>query len=199
MQRRVFRSTFNRVLSIGAWAVLAALAVGTVLTPGALTAAPGLLLGAAGAAVLVWVVLWAPHIAVDDDAAHVENVFVGYDVPWAALIHLETRYSLVLHTPARRISATAAPAPGAFGGVRAARAHRRSGESTEGVRPGDLSGTDSGDAAELVRGRWYALRDAGRIEAGVADRTPVRVRVRAASVVAAVLGATALITAVLLV
>lgn len=200
MPRIVFRSTFNRVLSIIAWAVLGAVAVGTVVTPGALNAVPAVILSTASIAALVWAVLWAPYVAVDDEVAEVGNVLLEYRVPWAALIHVETRYALLLHTPGRRISATAAPAPGALSGVRSARAHRRSeGAATPGTRPGDLPTTDSGRAAGLVRDRWYELRDAGRIEGGAADGTPVQIRPRLASIVAIALAVAGLAATALLI
>lgn len=199
MQREMFRSTFNRVLSVFAFAALGVLAFGALAT-GTFAAAPSIALGAAGGAALVWAVLWAPYVAVDDDAVVVANVLTEHRVAWAALIHVETRYALVLHTPGRHISATAAPAPGALGGIRSARAHRRSGDTrAQGIRPGDLPTTDSGRAADLVHTRWDALRDAGRVELGVADVTPVQTRVRVGPIAALVLGATALIGAVLLV
>lgn len=200
MPRVLFRSAFNRVLSVVAWAVLAALAAGTVFTPGAFTAAPGIVLGAASAALIVWAVLWSPSVAVDDDAATVTNVVMEYRVPWAALVYIDTRYALTLHTPSRRISATAAPAPGALGSVRAARAHRRSEKAAaSGTRPGDLPGTDSGGAAELVRSRWEKLRDAGSFEVGVADRTAVVAHARPLPIAAIVLGVAGLVCAALLV
>jgi hypothetical protein len=199
MQRLTFRPMFNRVLSIAAWAILAALVVGTLLAPGSFAAAPGIVLGAAAVAALVWAVLWAPYVAVDDEGVEVANVLREYRVPWPALIHVETRYALVLHTPGRKISATAAPAPGAFSAVRATRAARRSDTATAGARPGDLPGTDSGDAASMVLDRWHGLRDAGRVEAGVAEQTPVTVRPRTAQVAAIVVGVAALIGAILLV
>ncbi len=199
MPRIVFRSRFNQVLSIVAWVALGAVALGTLLTPGAFTAAPGIVLGAVSGAALVWALLWSPYVAVDDDAAEVANVLMEYRVPWAALIHVDTRYALVLHTPQRRISATAAPAPGAMTSVRAARAHRRSEAPTQpGVRPGELPTTDSGRAAELVRERWHHLRDTGRIEPGVADRIPLQARPRLTPIVAMVLGVTGLVGAILL-
>lgn len=198
MQREVFRSGFNRVLSVLAFAALGALVVGTI-GAGAVSSAPGIILGAAGASALVWAVLWAPHVTVDDEAVTVANVLTEHRVPWPALIHVDTRYALVLHTPRKKVSATGAPAPGALGAVRSARARRRSDSAPgQGVRPGDLPTTDSGRAAELVRDRWDALRDAGQIEAGVADETPVTTSVRAASIAALILGAAALVGAALL-
>ncbi len=194
-----FRSTFNRALSIVSWSLCALAALAAVLTPGALPGLIGVPLGAAGAAALVWALLWAPFIEVDDDAVRVGNIFIEYVVPWAALIHVDTQFSLTLHTPGKRIRATAAPAPGQLTAFRATRAEkRRLGRlGAHNVRPGDLPGTDSGRAAELVRGRWETLRDSGRIEAGLADQTPVRLRARTASVAAAVLGAVAVLWAVL--
>lgn len=199
MPRVIFRSTFNRVLSIVTWLALGLLAIGTLLTPGASTAAPGIVLGAASASALVWAVVWAPQVAIDDDGVAVANVLITYAVPWAALVHVETRYALVLHTPGRRIAATAAPAPGAAGSLRATRAQRRDGAPTAaGIRPGDLPTTDSGRAAELVRARWHHLRDNGRIEAGTADTTTVRVRPRVGAIVVIVLAVSCLVAAILL-
>ena len=195
----IFRSTFNRVISIVTWAALTVAVVGTALTPGALPTLVGIPVGAVGLALLVWVFLWAPHLRVDDEGATVANIFLDYVVPWAALIHVDTQYSLTLHTPGRRIRVTAAPAPGQLAAFRATRAEkRRLGQLTGGdIRPGDLPGTDSGAAAEIVRDRWERLRDAGRIEAGVAESLHVTVRVRALPVAAAVIGAAAIVIAVL--
>ena len=190
---------FNRVLSIVAWAATAVAFASVALTPGALPGLFGIPLGAVGVAILVWLLLWAPYLRVDDEGVRVANIFLEYTVPWAALIHVDTQYSLTLHTPARRIRVTAAPAPGQLAAFRATRAEKaRLGRLTSGdIRPGDLPGTDSGTAAELVRGRWERLRDSGRVEAGAADRTRVITRVRAASIGAAVVATTAIVVAVL--
>lgn len=199
MQRLTFRPVFNRILCIVTWLALAALAVGALLAPGDLATA-GIVLGAAGAAAIVWAVLWAPYVAVDDDGIEVANVLRAFRVPWAAVIHVETRYALLLHTPGRTISATAAPAPGAFAAARAARLERRSERATTpGVRPSDLPGTDSGDAAAMVIERWHRLRDTGRIEPGMAERTPVVARLRIPQVAGICAGIAGLIGAILLV
>jgi len=199
MPRETFRSTFTRVLCAIVWAIIAVVAIGLLVTP-AVTRPPALvILGALGAAALVTGILWSPSVAVDDDGVQVDNIVTRYRVPWAALIHVDTRYALQLHTPGRRISVTAAPAPGAAGSLRAARAHRRSEDgSAPQIRPGELPQTDSGRAAALVRTRWFALRDAGRIEAGVADSARVDVSVRADNLLLLVGGAAALIAAVAL-
>jgi hypothetical protein len=195
----MFRSTFNRVLSVLAWAAAAAAVASVVLTPGAQPGLYSIPLGAVGFSVLVWVLLWSPYLRINDDGVLVANIFQEYRVPWAALIHVDTQYSLTLHTPARRIRVTAAPAPGQLAAFRATRAEKaRLGRLTSGdIRPGDLPGTDSGTAAELVRSRWESLRDSGRVAAGVADQTPVATRVRTASIGAVAIATTAIVVAVL--
>ncbi|MFT4220821.1 MAG: PH domain-containing protein [Microbacterium sp.] len=199
MAPTTFRSRFNRVLSIVAWAVLGAAAVGALLTPGVTPVLLSVPLGASGAAALVWALLWSPHITIDDEGVDVANVLLVHHVPWAALIHVDTRYALTLHVPGRHIRATAAPAPGQLAAHRAARAERWRVRdlASDGLHPGELPSTDSGSAARLVRERWEHLRDAGRIEAGVADVTPVGVRPRVAEIAAITLGAAAITVAVL--
>jgi hypothetical protein len=199
MPRQTFRSTFTRVLCAVVWAIIAVVAVGLLVTP-AVTEAPALILvGALGAAALVAGILWSPSVTVDDDGVQVVNIAMRYRVPWAALIHVDTRYALQLHTPGRRIAVTAAPAPGAAGSLRAARAHRRSEDATTPqIRPGELPSTDSGRAAAMVRTRWHALRDAGRIEAGVAESVRVEAAVRVDNLLMLVIGAAALVAAVAL-
>ncbi len=199
MPRQTFRSTFTRVLCGIVWAIIAVVAVGLLVTPAATDAPALVLLGAGGAAALVGGILWAPSVSVDDEGVQVDNITLRYRVPWPALVHVDTRYALQLHTPGRLIAVTAAPAPGAAGSLRAARAHRRSEDgSAPQVRPGELPNTDSGRAADMVRSRWHALRDTGRIEAGVAERTPVSVSARIDNVVLLLLGAAAVIAAIAL-
>lgn len=199
MPRQTFRSTFTRILCGILWAIIAAVAIGLLAVP-AVDVAPALVIvGALGAAALVTGILWSPSISVDDDGVEVDNIALTYRVPWAALVHVDTRYSLQLHTPGRRIGVTAAPAPGATGSLRAARAHRRSeGTTAPGTRPGELPNTDSGRAAALVRDRWYALRDAGRVEAGIADSVPVRVRARVDNLLLLTAGAAGVLLAIVL-
>lgn len=199
MPRQTFRSTFTRVLCGIVWAIIAVVAIGLLVTPGASEAPALVIVGGLGAAALVTGILWSPSVSVDDDGVQVDNIALRYLVPWAALIHVDTRYSLQLHTPGRRIGVTAAPAPGATGSLRAARAHRRSDSpSTPQTRPGELPNTDSGRAAEMVRTRWHALREAGRIEAGVAENVRVHVGVRTGNLVLLVAGAAGLVAAVAL-
>lgn len=199
MPRQTFRSTFTRVLCAIVWAVIAVVAIGLLVTP-AVTEAPALIIvGGLGAAALVTGILWSPSVSVDDDGVQVDNIAMRYRVPWAALIHVDTRYALQLHTPGRRIAVTAAPAPGAAGSLRAARAHRRSEDAAAPqIRPGELPQTDSGRAATMVRTRWHALRDAGRIEAGMAESVSVDASVRVDNLLLLIAGAAGVVAAIAL-
>jgi hypothetical protein len=74
-----------------------------------------------------------------------------------------------------------APAPGTARTLRATRNETKGRVGRPSVedtvrRPGDLLGTESGAAAEVIRRRWTALQNTGAIEAGRADETPVGVR-----------------------
>ncbi|MFG6476314.1 PH domain-containing protein [Microbacterium sp. P06] len=196
----VFRSTFNKVLSFVAWGLLAAAVVVTLVTPGGLSVFPGVALGCAGGAALVWALLWSPRLSVDDGGVEVTNVFSACRVPWEALIHVETQFALTLRTPHRRVRATAAPAPGSLSSLRAARSYRRrTGAESTGVRPGDLPGTDSGDAAQLVLARWHDRRDRGLIETGLAESITVRSVPRVGAIAAVAMAVVALAGAALLV
>lgn len=175
----VFVSRFNRIVAIVIWVVdvvvLGALLIGThsdrVLAP----------IPAVFVALFAWVVLWRPNVDVSDERVRLVNVFRTIDVPWAALIHVDTRYALTIYTPGHKFAAWAAPAPGRTGTNIARRAERRgsvgpSPRPDGTVRPGDLLASESGQAAYLVRDTWARLQKSEAIEAGLAERTPVEVR-----------------------
>ena len=178
-----FHSRFNRILAVVAWA----LTLFALIT----SAVAGLLVGAEAARIVLplalialaaYVVLWRPSLTVDDDAVTVVNVLRTVVIPWAALIDVDTKFSLTLRTPNGRFGVWAAPAPGRTGVAMARRAERRHGNQAQTAamgnrsRPGDLVTTESGEAAYLVRERWNSLVEAGRIEAGQAESTAVLVR-----------------------
>jgi hypothetical protein len=176
-----FKARTNRWFAGFSWFVAAAGLAGLVVAGGlpALAGASPLLL----IAYLGWLLFWRPAVVVDDAGVTIENPFRAVRVPWAALVHVDTRYALTLVTPGKSYGAWAAPAPGIWGG-RNARPEDLRGlpDSTYGpgnsVRPGDLKTTDSGQAAQLVRGRWQQLVDSGLLDAGAADTTPVTVTFR---------------------
>lgn len=197
----VFVSRFNRILAVVVWSVdafvVAAVLFGTQADR-LLTLAPGVFV-----AVFAWAGLWRPSVDVDDERIRIVNVFRSIEIPWAALIHIDTRFALTLHTPGHRFSAWAAPAPGRTGTTIARRAERsgRVGEARRPdgtVRPGDLLASESGQAAALVRDTWDRLRESGAIATGEADTTPVAVRWHRMLVGALVLLAAASVVALLL-
>jgi len=154
--------------------VVAALIIGSVLWSGdprlAWAYPAGVLI-----AFLGWSALWRPSVGVADDGVHVRNVTHSVRIPWAALVHIETRYALTLYTPGRRFVAWSAPAPGRLTSMRVSRNEvNREARLIDGdVRPSDMIGTDSGDAAAVVRERWESGLQAGSIPVGVAEQTAV--------------------------
>ncbi|MBT8158873.1 MULTISPECIES: PH domain-containing protein [Arthrobacter] len=176
----IFKARTSKLLAWTCWAVAA---IGIIVTlavggprnlPGT---APLLLL-----AFLGWLLFWRPAVLVMDSGVTLENPYRTIDVPWDALVQVDTRYALTLMTPHKKYPAWAAPAPGIWGGRNARPEHLRGlPETTYGpgssVRPGDLRNTDSGAAAVLVRARWRDLVESGRVEPGRAEDTAVAVRI----------------------
>lgn len=165
-------SRFNRVMAIVVWVTSAAVALGAAWNPasGATPYAAAALL-----AFFAWAALWRPYVGLDDVGVTLRNVTHRVVVPWPALIHVDTRMALTLHTPGRAFSAWAAPAPSALS---AAVTGRRAGErearaAGSALRPGDLLGTESGNAAVVIREQWQARVARGSIAAGEADRYQV--------------------------
>jgi len=200
-EREVFVSRFNRVLAVLIWAAAAALTLGLLVSvhdarlvyivPGAMFA------------FIAWAMLWRPLLIVADDGITVVNVTRTVEIPWEALIAVDTKYALTLYTPGHRFPVWAAPAPGTTSTLRATRnetkgrvGHPRVQETMR--RPGDLLSTESGAAAEVVRRRWTTLQDSGAIDAGRADETPVSIHWHIASLVVLLLLAAGSVAALLL-
>ncbi len=199
-ERDVYASRFNRILAVIIW-VLAAFMTGSLLF-----VAPGIrllyVLPAAFVALFAWEALWNPRVEVDDDGVHLRNVLRTIFIPWAALIHVDTKYALTLYTPGHSYAAWAAPAPGRASSYRASKS--RSGNAGNRVpldgdaaRPGDLIGTESGEAAYLVRSRWDRLRERGAFETGVADTTKVTVTTHWGTAIALIVLAAGSVVAIL--
>jgi hypothetical protein len=186
----IFKARTNKWFAWLAWAVAAFGVAATVASAGVaglLGTAPLLLV-----AFLGWQFFWIPAVVVHDGGVTLDNPFRSVLVPWAALVHVDTRYALTLVTAGKSYAAWAAPAPGIWGG-RNARPEDLRGlpDSSYGpgksVRPGDLKTTDSGQAARLVRMRWQALVETGTLAAGEAATTAVTVKPRWRAISAAVL------------
>ncbi|HWI32570.1 MAG TPA: PH domain-containing protein [Microbacterium sp.] len=170
---RMLHSRFNRIMAILVWA-----GAGLVAAFGLWGSEPSLVwvYPAAGlAAFLAWAALWRPGVGVDAAGVHVQNVTHSVDIPWEALIHLDTKHALTLLTPGRRFTVWSAPAPGMMTSqIISRRPLNREAKAVGNTpRTGDLLGSDSGDAAMLVRDAWQRRLDAGLVTVGVADELVV--------------------------
>ncbi|WP_354498172.1 PH domain-containing protein [Mycetocola sp. 2940] len=194
----VFVSRFNRILCVIVWALCAVLAVGAVISAES-ASQYWFLVPLAWIGACSFVALWQPRLRVDDVSVTVRNVMRTITIPWEALIHVDTKYALALYTPGKSFSVWAAPAPGSITVLRLARRDSRStSDRSLTTRPGDLPGTDSGDAAAMVRSRWESLKSRNLIATGIADTAPVAVRWNVATIATAVLGGGASLVALTL-
>jgi hypothetical protein len=172
-------SRVNRGVAIASWALLAVLGALLMLQsePRGVVSTAIVTAWLAYAAV---VFLWAPALVVDDHGAEIRNPVRTVAVAWDALIHVDTKFALTLFTPGRSWPVWCAPQASALAARRAARRARDDRDPRDprnpldaGVRVGDIPGTESGDAAALVRERW-AQRPASAVDA---DEVPVPVTV----------------------
>ena len=166
MQEIVFRSRFGRVLTALVAALLAGALAVVVVADGigaALTALPALLAMLA----LTWVSFWQPRVEVSDAGVKLVNVFTDVSVPWAEIARIDTKYALTLYTTSASYSAWGAPAPGRHSVFRASREEGsylpESTYLSGTVRPGDLTTSDSGAAAAVIRREWERRRDSGEL------------------------------------
>ncbi|MBG6216503.1 hypothetical protein IWX75_000947 [Arthrobacter sp. CAN_A6] len=165
--------------------LIAFVLVGTGLVSLVATDGPAGLLGAwplLTVAYWAWWLFWYPTVVVDRAAVTLRNPLVTISVPWAALVHVDTKYALKLVTPRRAYSAWAAPAPGVWGTHAGKVEHLTNLPASSygpgaSVRPGDLKHTDSGYAAFLVRSRWETMIDNGELDVDQTDSAPVDRRV----------------------
>jgi hypothetical protein len=89
---------------------------------------------------------------------------------WSSINRIDTKYSLTLETDSGIIRAWAAPAPSRYAGFLAnkSEAEHLPESSFIGnglVRPGDLTSSDSGVAAYVIRTHWEQLRDKNQLGA----------------------------------
>ncbi|GAA3019618.1 PH domain-containing protein [Microbacterium dextranolyticum] len=195
---RGYRSMTNTVIAIGLWIGVAAGAT-LVAILGATTSTDHLwaLIPLALAAVLVRELFWRPRIQWDDEAITLVNPFATTIVPWTMVVDIDTRFALTIVTPARRYRSSAAPAAGAVtmphGGRDSLGPDQRDGV----IRKSAALGTDSGDAAYIVRAVWNDLVEKERIPLGRAASDRARTRVHAGIIALTVLLAAATVPALL--
>ena len=186
----VFKARTNKWFALLSWAVAAFGVVATVVMAG-----PGALGGIAPLALIAfmgWQLFWMPSVVVHDAGVTLENPFRSIEVPWAALVHVDTRFALTLVTAEKSYTSWAAPAPGIWAAATPARRTSTACRQPPTVPasrsvPGDLKTTDSGQAAMLVRARWHDLVEGGQLAAGDAASTAATVTVRWVAIGAVVL------------
>jgi hypothetical protein len=116
-----------------------------------------------------WLVFWHPSIRVSDSEVVVDNIFRTIRLNWSAIRRIDTKYSLTLETERGVFRAWAAPAPSRYAGFMAnkSEAEHLPESSFVGkglVRPGDLTSSDSGVAAYIIRQNWERLRDLNQLD-----------------------------------
>lgn len=118
--------------------------------------------------VAVWAFYGRPAVVISDGGVELRNVLRTVELPWPAIQRIETKYALTLETAYGPFTAWAAPVPSRTAAAHATRSTMQhqpeSAYAAGGLRPGDLAGTASGDAAGYIRRRWEALRDAGHLD-----------------------------------
>lgn len=119
-------------------------------------------------AYFAWLLFWNPSVKVSEEGVVVDNIFKTHKLNWSAITRIDTKYSLTLETKDRTIQAFGAPAPSRYAGFMANRteAEHLPESSFVGkglVRPGDLTSSDSGVAAYVIRSHWEKLRDLNKL------------------------------------
>lgn len=128
----------------------------------------------------VWAFYGRPAVIVSDGGVTLRNVLRSVELPWPAILRIDTKYALTLETAYGPYNAWAAPAPSRTAASHASRTLMKhqpeSAYAAGGLRPGDLAGTPSGDVAAYIRRRWEALRDAGYLDDPRLERARPTVR-----------------------
>ncbi|WP_315095292.1 PH domain-containing protein [uncultured Cellulomonas sp.] len=172
-----YRPRSRYVSTIAAWVVVAGLTAARGFEDGGTAVLRALPL-AVTLGLLAWLAFWRPRVDVTDEGVVLVNPLRTIHVPWAALIDVETQYSLTLVTPHGRYRAWAAPGPGRHqvvtaGNEELAGMSRLARDSRGAVAIGDLPSAPSGQVAAMVRRRWEHLAESEQLALGVADETPV--------------------------
>ena len=142
-----------------------------------------------------WLLFWNPSIRITESEIVVDNIFRVTTLNWSSIRRIDTKYSLTLETESGVVRAWAAPAPSRYAGFLAKKSEAEhlpeSSFIGKGlVRPGDLTSSDSGVAAYVIRSHWEQLRDKNQLGA---DPVVVTRWVATRIVVFLVLGAAAVI------
>ena len=157
----VIRPVFGRVLAI-VCAVLAGYIAVSSFDLASMIVTARVFAGCAAFTGFMWLLFWRPAVTVGAEEVELKNVFRSVTIPFARITAVDTRFALTISVGTQRYTAWAAPAPGRHSSARttAADTHHvaRGPVQADTVRPSDVPGSDSGDAATLVRERWQAAR-----------------------------------------
>lgn len=120
-------------------------------------------------AYFAWLLFWNPSVKVSEEGVVIDNIFKTHKLNWSAITRIDTKYSLTLETKDRTIQAFGAPAPSRYAGFMANRTEAEhlpesSFVGKDLVRPGDLTSSDSGVAAYIIRSHWEKLRDLNKLD-----------------------------------
>ena len=153
---RTLRSRLGMLVAGVVWLGCVGVLAGKVATSGVVGALPSLpatLL----VAFLAWLAFWAPSVRMSADGLVIRNLVRRNDLPWASITDVGVGMALTVSTARGRVVAWAAPSG--------------SGGASRYGRGGAYSrvGSDSGDIAYLVLGRWVEMHRSGTIprEAGI--------------------------------
>jgi hypothetical protein len=194
-----FRARSGRVMTVAVALLCGWALVDTLLDDAGvgLRTLPALVLPA----VLVWAFVGRPAVLVSDGGVELRNVLRTIELPWTSIQRVDTKYALTLYTAYGDFAAWAAPAPGRMTTLNAAPADvptlPESPDIGGGVRPGDLFGSPSGEAAAYVRRRWFELRDAGYLDEARLEHVRPRVRWHTGPILAVTLLAAAAVVGLL--
>jgi len=152
-----FTSTYGRWLTGGA-ALAAVIALVSVLAADGVQDALLLLPVMGLVVVLVWALFWRPAVEVSDGEVVVRNVLETVRVPWPAYRGVTVKYSLVVHSTGRDVTAWAAPRSSGT----AQRLRRR--RPPEGPLGGGRHNANAERVADAITERQAALKGAGYLE-----------------------------------
>lgn len=129
-------------------------------------------------ALIAWMAFWTPFVRVTDGGVELRNVLRTVNVPWPALVRLDSRLGLRLVTDYGNFDAWAVPAPRRA----VVRKQRRAAREDP-----DVDTEPRTDAGDLVERRWAALRSAGYLDGARLESPTADIRLHALEVFAVVL------------
>lgn len=149
-----------------------------------------------------YLLLWQPAVVVSDGGVRLINLLRTVDLPWPAIERIDTRWALTLHTAYGTYASWAATAPSRATVVTSTKEDTRNLPKTTyiggSIRPGDLSSSQSGQAAAIVRARWEKLRDAGYLDSPVLEKTAPTITWHAREVLITIVAVAAVVASALI-